>query len=119
MAVGVSAAIYFVGHFPRTHPLVPALGLHLPQLGTTALAHSHMATTNAAFGSTFTITGTTHKDGAVTVEGSWNGAPWQPLGSSAAWGGAYSVSFPIGQHGTLKVRTKYPGGETDGTVLVP
>jgi hypothetical protein len=116
VAVAVSAAIYMVGHFPRAHPIVPALAFHLPRLGST---HSHMATAAAAFGSTFTISGTTRKDGVVTVEGSWNGAPWQPLGSSVARGGAYSVSFPVRDHGTLKVRTKYPGGEADGTILVP
>jgi hypothetical protein len=114
-------AIYLVGHYPRTHPIVPALAFHVPGLGSTRLpsTHSRMATTTAPFGSTFTISGTTHKDGAVTVDGSWNGAPWQPLGSSVARGGAYSVSFPIMNHGTLKVRTKYPGGEAGGTVLVP
>jgi hypothetical protein len=58
-------------------------------------------------------------DDTVTVEGSWNGAPWQPLGSSVVRGGAYSVSFPVMNHGTLKVHTAYPGGEADGTVLVP
>jgi hypothetical protein len=80
-----------------------------------------MATTTASFGSTFTISGTTpdRRNGPVRVEGSWNGDPWQTLGMSTAEGGAYSVSFPTREHGTLKMRVKYAGGEAVGTVLVP
>jgi hypothetical protein len=75
-----------------------------------------MATTTASFGSTFTISGTTpdRRNGPVRVEGSWNGDPWQTLGMSTAEGGAYSVSFPTREHGTLKMRVKYAGGEAVG-----
>jgi hypothetical protein len=127
LAVGISAAIYVAGHFPRAHPIAPVLAFHLPNLGNSpghqnpARSVGHMATTSATFGSTFTVSGTTpeRKNGPVRVEGSWNGAPRQTLGTSTAVGGAYSVSFPIRDHGTLNVTVKYPGGEAVGTVLVP
>jgi hypothetical protein len=52
-----------------------------------------------------------HREGAVVVDGSWNSGPWPPLALTSATGGAYIVRFQINNHGTLKLRAKYPGGE--------
>jgi hypothetical protein len=103
------------------------LAFHLPHIGSSPSDHNlgrsvvHLATTTASFGSTFTISGTTpdRRNGPVCVEGSWNGEPWRTLGMSTAEGGPYSVSFPTREHGTLKMRVTYAGGEAVGTVLVP
>lgn len=102
---GVAAAVYLLAQHG-----VPGLG-----------AHARMATTAASFGSTFTLSGATpdRRDGAVTVEGSWNDGPYELLASAVTAAGTYSVSFPIVEHGRLELRTHYPGGEADGTVLVP
>jgi hypothetical protein len=117
LAVGVTLAVYLAGHVPRGHPLIPALNFHL----SSGHAHTRIETTAATFGSTFTLSGTTvnHRDGTVVVEGSWNGGVWLALASASAVGGSYVVRFPINNHGTLKLRAKYPGGEGGGTVLVP
>jgi hypothetical protein len=118
LAAGVALALFLAGHFPKSHPIIPALNFGLP--GTSP--HGHIATSAAEFGSTFTLSGTTpeRREGTVLVEGSWNDAPWLPLASATTTGGTYVARFQITDHGTLKLKAKYPGGgEADGTVLVP
>lgn len=117
--VQVSLAVFLLGRVPSGHPIVPTfafgLPLHYPS------HHARIATTAAAFGGTYTVSGTTpgHKSGTVEADGSWNGGPWQTLATTAATGGNYVVRFAITQHGSLKLRVRYPGGEADGAVLVP
>jgi len=83
--------------------------------------HLHLGTTQAKFGSTYTIDGRTPhlEDGPVVVEGRWDGGPWKQLSAGSAVKGAYAVRFPIRRHGRLELRVSYPGGEADGTVVVP
>jgi hypothetical protein len=119
LAAAISASVYVAGHYPRGHPLIPALGrLHLP--APTAV-HAKIATSAADYGSIETLTGRTPgaQSGPVEADGSWNRQPWQLLATSRASGGTYRVRFTIGDHGTLKLRVRYPGGEADGTILVP
>ena len=80
-----------------------------------------MATEAAEFGSLYRLSGTTagRRDGSVEVDGAWNSGPWQLLDTGVVNGGAYDVDLPTTEHGSLEVRVKYPGGEADGTVLVP
>jgi hypothetical protein len=109
VAAVVSAAVYAAVVFaPR---------VHLPGLR----KHTHLATTTAKYGSKFTLSGTTphREEGGVVVEGSWNGGPWSRLGVASTVDGTFSVTFPIRRHGTLELRTTYPGGIADGTVNVP
>jgi len=117
LAVALVAGVVVAGHLPRGHPLVPALDFGLPGLR----AHLHLETASADFGSIYTIDGTTphHDDGAVRVEGRWNGGPWLELVNGRTHDGSYLLQFPIEKHGNLSLRVHYPGGEADGTVLVP
>jgi hypothetical protein len=117
LAVAVSLGLYAIGHFPRGRPLVPALAFHITS---TQHQHAQMPTAAAQFGSTYIINGTTdHQAGPVEIEGSWNSGPWIPLATTTAAADTYSARFPITDHGTLKLRVNYPGGQADGTLLVP
>ena len=109
VAAVVSAAVYSaVVLGPRVH--LP--GLH---------KNMHLATTTAKYGSKYTLSGTTphRENGGVLVEGRWNGGVWLRLGEVSTTDGTFSVTFPIHRHGTLELRTTYPGGVADGTVIVP
>jgi hypothetical protein len=108
-------AAYAAGHYPRSHPLVPALAFKL-RLPTSS--HVRMPESAATYGGTYTVSGNSHGDGTVVAEGRWNDGAWEFLGS-ATTDGTYSVTFPIQQHGSLSLRVRYPGGEADGTILVP
>lgn len=117
LAALVSVCLYLVAHYPRGHPLAPWLAFHL--LGETT--HAAIATSTVAYGSTYTLTGTTgdHRAGTVVVDGSWNGRPRETLTTSTASGGRYEIHFALTEHGTLRFRVRYPGGEADGAVVVP
>jgi len=117
LALLVSLALAFAaGHYPRGHPLVPALAF---KLTFTSPHVSNIKTIAVSYGSTYTLTGTTRGAGTVEADGSWNGGPWQYLTSGTATGDSYVLRFPITGHGTLKLKVKYPGGEAEGEVLVP
>jgi hypothetical protein len=119
LAAGITCALALVaGRYPHGHPLIPGLDFRLPF---TNSAHSQIRTITVTYGSTYTLAGTTPngKNGTVKADGSWNGGPWQFLTDGTATNGAYVVRFPITEHGSLKLRVKYPGGEADGTVRVP
>jgi hypothetical protein len=117
LVAAATAAVFALGRGPAMEPLVRLLHSRLPGLE----RHTHLDTSIAEFGSTFTIDGTTphHLDGAVHVEGRWNGGAWKPLSNGATRRGAYTLRFPIRKHGTLELRVSYPGGDADGTVIVP
>jgi hypothetical protein len=109
VATAVSAAVYAAVVFA---PRVQLPGVR---------KHTHLVTTTAKYGSRYTLSGTTPhgENGGVLVEGRWNGGPWLRLGSVSTTDGEFSVTFPIRRHGTLELRTTYPGGVADGTVIVP
>ena len=119
VSLGITVAVYAVGRYPRGHPLLPEVAFSLPGFDHTYL--TTMTTSAAEFGSTFAISGETHdrQNGPVQADGSWNGQPWQTLATTTTVNGIYRVQFPITDHGTLKVRIRYSGGQADGDILVP
>lgn len=118
VSLALALAVYAVGHFPRGHPLLSQLAFNIPG---TATPHATIATSTAEYGSTYSLNGTTPggANGMVEADGSWNGQPSQVLATATTVAGSYSIQFTITEHGTLKLRVRYPGGEADGTVLVP
>jgi hypothetical protein len=110
-AVVASAALFLVGHVPRGHPLVPALGFRLPLPTHKGASHLGLPT-ESALGSVLTIHG--HLDGYdgrfVTLEGRWNDPTWIALGQAQLAGSGFSIPVSLTQGGLLTLRLRYPNG---------
>lgn len=115
LAIVVSAGVLLLGHFPRTHPILPAL-----HFGSTR-AVVHITRTyplnlspSASYGSTLTLNGTDPNatSGTVVASGQWNGGPWTTLASTTlAADHAWNVPLAMNQQGTLNIRITLPSGD--------
>lgn len=117
-AILVSGAVFALGHFPRSHPLVPLLHFRMPGL-TSATAPGVIRPTGtidtpstASVGSTLTFRGTAPPgNGLVTVQGSYDGGQtWQTLSRVNSVGGSYSAEITLKQRGTLQIQILFSDG---------
>lgn len=116
LAIGVSASLYVVGHYPAGHPLVPALRFQIP-LQTHAHRHLKLGgPTSAPPGSRYTLSGVIKSAGgeqAIRLLGSWNKEPWRLLAIAPVAGdGSFHVTVRLDRLGILQLRLEYPNGDT-------
>lgn len=126
-AILVSGAVFALGHFPRSHPLVPLLHFRMPGLqsatapGVIRPTGTINTPSTASVGSTLTFHGTAPLgNGPVTIEGSYDGGQtWQTLSSVDSANGSYAAAITLGQRGTLQLRILFAdGSKSVGSVNV-
>jgi len=123
VAVAASAALFALGHFPRNHPLVPALNFAIPKIGPGSSSPARATAdrdsvgrirlpTRARVGGFLTIHGQlpTDEAGTVSVEGAFSRPPWRLLAAVASTSGSYRARIQLTRLGLLHLRVTYPDG---------
>jgi hypothetical protein len=127
LAMLVSVAIFLVGHYPTSHPLIPALSFKLPSLtsvrggspvsGSASELPSQsfplQGPRTARYRSTLILAGsvTSVTAGLVSIEGHWNARPWQSIASTQlATDHSWRASLLMNHQGMLNLRVILPDG---------
>ena len=118
LAVAISAALFLVGQLPSGDPLVPALHVGLPSIGsdkaTAQRVHKLNLPAVSSRGSRIVITGqiADRKAGRGEILGHWNAQPWKRLGSfDVGRDGTYTTTIKLSRTGMLNIRMTFPSGE--------
>lgn len=125
-AIFLSAAVFALGHFPTSRPLVPSLGFTLPGFSRTSPGSIRpTGTVNtpsmANVGSTLTFHGTAPSGNApVAVEGSYDGGQtWQTLSSVGSANGSYAAEVTLTRRGPLDIQIVFSdGSKAVGSLVV-
>ena len=122
VAIAASAAVFALGHFPRGHPLAPALDFAIPKIGPGSSSPSASVDrdsvgrirlpSKAHLGGFLTIQGRlpTGEAGTVSVEGAFVRPPWRLLAAVPSAAGSYRARIQLTRAGLLHVRVTYPDG---------
>jgi hypothetical protein len=113
-AILVAGALFALGRFPTSHPIVPLLhfGGSTPSVAPMQPTATIDGPSTATLGSTLNLHGSAPAgDGAVTIEGSYDaGQSWLTLATVRSANGGYAAQVPLEQRGILQLRILFADG---------